>query len=161
MAERIDYDVKPTPIGPDAHQELERLLQGLHEHGVLRFANNVVRAQTPLTHVLVDGLGKEGTLNAIQNLSIIGMALSRIPPDEFYKMVFSMKDAMTEFNKQAGAGDDSGAAPGVRGTYHMLHDDKLWSSLSPLLDALKVFSERMSKDADKPVTEFTGKPTDN
>ena len=161
MAERIDYDVKPTPIAPDAHQELERLLQGLHEHGVLRFANNVVRAQTPLTHVLVDGIGKEGTLNTIQNLSIMGMALSRIPPDEFYKMVFSMKDALTEFNHQAGAADDSGAAPGVRGTYHMLHDEQLWASLSPFIEALKTFSERMGQEAKKPVTEFTGKPTDN
>lgn len=161
MAERIEYDVKPTPIGPDAHQELERLLEGLHEQGVLRFANNVVRSQSPLAHVLIEGIGKEGTLNVIQNLSILGMALSRIPPDEFYKMVFSIKAAMTEFNKQAGDGDDSGAAPGVRGTYRMLHDGKLWASLSSLLEALKVFSERMGKEADKPVTEFTGKPTDN
>lgn len=161
MAERIDYEVKPTPIGPDAHQELERLLQGLHEHGVLRFANNVVRAQTPLTQVLVDGIGKEGTLNTIQNLSIIGMALSRIPPEEFYKMVFGMKDAMAAFNKQASATKGSDAAPGVRGTYHMLHDDQLWASVSPLVEALKVFSERMSEEGDKPVTEFTGKPTDN
>lgn len=43
----------------------------------------------------------------------------------------------------------------------MLHDDELWASLSPLIDALKVFSQAMSQDADKPVTEFTGKPTDN
>lgn len=111
--------------------------------------------------MLIDGLGKEGTLNAIQNLSILGMALSRIPPDEFYKMVFGMKDALTEFNKQAGAANESGAAPGVRGTYSMLHDDELWASLSPLIDALKVFSQAMSQDADKPVTEFTGKPMDN
>ena len=161
MAERIDYEVKPTPIDPSASEELERLLQGLHEQGVLRFANNVVRAQTPLAQVLIDGIGKEGTLNAIQNLSILGMALSRIPPDEFYKMVFGMKDALTEFNKQAGANEDSGTAPGIRGTYSMLHDEELWASLTPLIDALKVFSHRMSKDADKPVTEFTGKPTDN
>ena len=53
MAERIYYEAKPTPIGPDARQEL------------------------------VDGIDRKGTLHAIQNLSILGMALSRIPSEPY------------------------------------------------------------------------------
>lgn len=159
MAERIDYDVKPTPMGPDAHQELERLLQSLHEHGVLRFANDVVCAKTELAQVLVGGLEKEGTLNVIQNLSVLAMALSRIPPEQFYKVVFGMKDALEELNRHTKA--DNGEAPGITGTYRMLQDDKLWASLEPILEAIKVFADRMGKEPDKPITEFTGKPTDN
>ena len=160
MAERIDYEVKPTPTSPDAHQELERLLQGLHETGVLRFANDVVRSQTRIAQVLLDGIGKEGTLNAIQNLSILGMALSRIPPEEFYKVIFGMKDALQELNKHTPPRDDSGA-PGITGAYKMLNDDKLWASLKPILESIQVFAQRMGDEPDKPITKFTGKSTEN
>src|SRR5690554_145973 len=160
MAERIDYEVKPTPIGPDAHQELERLLQGLHEQGVLRFANDLVRSQTELAQVLVDGLGKESTLNAIQNLSILGMALARIPPEDFYKLVFGLKDALVELDRHSPP-KDGGDAPGVTGAYKMLKDDKLWASLTPIIEAIKVFADRMGEPADKPITKWSGKPTEN
>lgn len=160
MAEPIDHDIKPTPIGPSAHEELERLLQSLHERGVLRFANDLVCSQTQLAQELVKGLEKEGTLNAIQNLSILGMALSRIPPEEFYKVVFGMKDALRVLNRGVEAGKDS-EAPGVTGTYRMLQDDELWSALSPMLEAVKVFGKRMGQEPEKPITQFTGKPTDN
>ncbi|HBT32202.1 MAG TPA: hypothetical protein DEB15_04900 [Pusillimonas sp.] len=160
MAERIDYKVQPTPLGPDAHQELERLLQSLHEQGILRFANDLVRSQTQLAQVLVDGIGKEGTLNAIQNLSILGMALSRIAPEEFYKVVFGLKDAVLELNKHTPP-HDGVDAPGVTGAYKMLNDDKLWASLKPIIESIKVFSKRMEEEADKPVTKHTGKSTEN
>src|SRR5690606_6273196 len=74
MAKPIDYEVKPTPTDPTAREELDTLLQSLHERGVLRFANDLVCAQTDIAKVVVDGLGKQETLNAIQNLSILGMA---------------------------------------------------------------------------------------
>jgi uncharacterized protein YjgD (DUF1641 family) len=159
MAERIDHDVKPTPLGPDAHEELERLLQSLHEQGVLRFANDVVSAKSQVLKILIDGLGKEGSLNAIQNLSILGMALSRIPPEEFYKLAFGLKDALAALHQppQTAARED---APGVTGVYRMLNDDKLWASISPVLQAVQAFAQRMAEPADKPVTQFTGKRTE-
>ncbi|UAW97110.1 DUF1641 domain-containing protein [Halopseudomonas nanhaiensis] len=159
MAEPIDYDVKPTPIGPDAHEELERLLQSLHEGGVLRFANDLVSSKSEVTKVLVDGLNQEGSLNAVQNLSILLMALSRIEPGEFYKVVFGLKDAMTELSRHAPQNKREDA-PGITGAYKMLHDDKLWASLTPLIGALKVFAERLGEDTEKPVTKFTGKQTE-
>lgn len=158
MAKPIEHDVKPAPIGPDAHEALERLLQSLHERGVLRFANDLVCAQEDVAKVLVNGLGKEGTMNAIQNVSILGMALSRIPPEDFYKLVFGLKDAVAEINRQTEKGRDA-EAPGVSGTYRMLQDDKLWAALTPLLNGLRVFAERMGEEPEKPVTRFTGKPT--
>lgn len=159
MAEPIDYDVKPTPIGPDAREELDRLLQSLHEGGVLRFANDLVSSKSEVTKVLVDGLNQEGSLNAVQNLSILLMALSRIEPGEFYKVVFGLKDAMTELSRHAPSTRNE-EAPGITGAYRMLHDDKLWASLTPLIGALKVFADRLGEDTEKPVTRFTGKPTE-
>lgn len=161
MAKPIDYEVKPTPIGPDAHQALETLLQSLHERGVLRFANDVVCAQTDIAKVLVEGLGNQGTLNAIQNVSILGMALSRIPPEDFYKLVFGLKDALGQFTAATAQKGETEEAPGMTGAYRMLKDEQLWAALTPMLEGLKVFAERMSEEPEKPITRFTGKPTEN
>ena len=158
MAERISHDVTPPKIGPDAHEELERLLQTLHEHGVLRFANDVVGANTEVAQVLVNGLGKPGTLNAIQNLSILGMVLSRIEPSDFYRVSFALRDAMERIS-QHHPEQDGHDSPGVGGAYKMLHDEQLWHAIMPIVDGLKAFAERLDKPVDKPVSDYTGKPT--
>ncbi|CAM2195930.1 DUF1641 domain-containing protein [Paraburkholderia kururiensis] len=159
MAERIHHDITPPKIGTDAHEELERLLQSLHEHGVLRFANDVVCAKTPLAEVLVGGLQKEGTLNALQNLSILLMALSRIPPARFYKIAFALQGALDRAGNWQPEEADSHAAPGVTGAYRMLHDDALWEALLPLIEGLKAFAQGLEQEVEKPISTFTGKPS--
>jgi len=42
----------------------------------------------------------------------------------------------------------------------MLHDDELWHSLMPLLNGMKAFSRRMEEEVDKPISSFSGKPSD-
>ena len=159
MAERISHDVTPPKIGPDAHEELERLLQTMHEHGVLRFANDVVGANPQIAKVLVDGLSKEGTLNAIQNVSILGMALSRIEPSDFYRVSFALRDALEQISQHQPKTEGE-RAPGVSGAYKMLNDEQLWQAIMPLADGLKAFAERLDKPVDKPVSDYTGKPTE-
>ncbi|MFL9813277.1 DUF1641 domain-containing protein [Stutzerimonas sp. VN223-3] len=159
MAERIDYDVKPTPIGPTAREELDTLLETLHQRGVLRLANDMVGANDRILKVLVDGLSKDGSLNAIQNLSILGMALSRIEPAQFYKVVFAFQSAFGAVSgyKPDGKHDE---APGVTGAYKMLHDDDLWAALMPIIEGLKTFAGELDKEAEKPITAFSGKRTE-
>lgn len=159
MAEPIDYDVKPSKNEPDAKDELDRLVQNLHEHGVLRMANDLVCANNAIAKVLVDGLNKEGTLNVVQNLSILAMALSRVPPDEFYRLVFALKDAGAAVSQWT-APDNDDIAPGVRGTYRILQDESLWRAITPLLEGLKAMGEGMKKPIDKPISQFTGKASD-
>jgi uncharacterized protein YjgD (DUF1641 family) len=158
MAERIHYQASVPEIGPDAHEELERLLQNLHQHGVLRFVNDLVGAKTSVAQVLVSGLEKEGTLNAIQNLAIVLMALSRISPQQFYKAAFAMTDAFQAASTWQPQ-EDGNTAPGVSGAYRMLHDDALWQALTPLIEGLKAFSAGLERDIDKPISAFTGKPS--
>lgn len=159
MAERINYDVKPTPIGPTAREELDTLLETLHQRGVLRLANDMVGANDRILKVLVDGLSKDGSLNAIQNLSILGMALSRIEPAQFYKVVFASQSAFGAVSgyKPDGKHDE---APGVTGAYKMLHDDDLWAALMPIIEGLKAFAGGLDKEAEKPITAFSGKRTE-
>ncbi|PXW26418.1 helical membrane plugin domain-containing protein [Paraburkholderia caballeronis] len=162
MAEPIEWKVKQAaPVEPDAHEALERLLQSLHEHGVLRFANDVVCSQTKIAEVLVDGLSREGALNAVQNIAALLIALSRIPPDRFYKLASAFAAAVDAMSgphgrEQPGEQHDA-AAPGVRGVYRMLHDDDLWRALGPLAEAVKTFAERLDRDIPNPISDFSGK----
>lgn len=52
----------------------------------------MVAANTDIAKIIVGALEKPGTLNAIQNLSVLLMALSCIPPAEFYRLVFAIAD---------------------------------------------------------------------
>ncbi|HET7611158.1 MAG TPA: DUF1641 domain-containing protein [Rhodanobacteraceae bacterium] len=159
MAEPIQYTPKPPKIGPDAHDELERLLQTMHEHGVLRFANDLVAANTQWTQIIVEGLSKEGSRRTVQNLSVLLMVLSRIEPGDFYKMVFALRDSL-EYLARCEPGNDQPQAPGLKGTYRMLKDDALWRGLTPLLGALKTFGKGLEREVEKPISAFTGKPTE-
>lgn len=160
MAERIHYEPDPPKTEPDAHEALERLVQSLHEQGLLRFANDLVCAKTPVTKVLVDGLSQPGALNAIQNLSIVLMALSRIEPSQFYKTMFALTDALKCVGAWQPDGDGEGhTAPGFTGAYKMLHDDALWQALTPLIEGMKAFSAGLERKVDKPISAFTGKPS--
>lgn len=159
MAEPIQYMPKPPKIGPDAHDELERLLQTMHEHGVLRFANDLVAANTQWTQIIVEGLSKEGSRKTVQNLSVLLMVLSRIEPAHFYKALFALRDGL-EYLARHEADSEKQEAPGIKGAYRMLKDDALWRGLTPLLGALKAFGEGLEREVDKPISAFTGKRTE-
>ncbi|MBZ5488856.1 DUF1641 domain-containing protein [Halomonas aquamarina] len=174
MAERISHDVTPPKIGPDAQEELDRLVQTLHEHGVLRFANDVVASNQELLRILVGGLNKQGSLNAIQNLSVIAMTLSALPPERFYQVMSALGEGIEQVGnhrhdeaqghapsaRSPQKDPEKDSAPGITGLYRMLHDDELWYAIKPILAGLRAFSERLDRPVDKPVTDVTGKPTE-
>lgn len=159
MAQQIDYDVKPTPIGPSAREELDTLLETLHQRGVLRLANDLAGSSDRVLKVLVDGINTEGSLNAMQNLSILGMALSRIEPAQFCKIVLAIHSAFHAVSHYK-PDDKHDEAPGVTGAYRMLHDDDLWAALMPIIEGLKAFAGGLDKKAEKPITAFSGKQTE-
>ncbi|HET7370775.1 MAG TPA: DUF1641 domain-containing protein [Gammaproteobacteria bacterium] len=158
MAEPIQYTPHTAKIGPDAHDEVERLLQTMHEHGVLRLANDLVAANTQWTQIIVDGLNKEGSRKTVQNLSVLLMLLSRIEPNQFYKVLFALRDAL-EYVARYEPKSEKAGSPGMKGAYKMLNDDALWRGVTPLLDALKVFGEGLNREVDKPISAYSGKPT--
>ena len=161
MAKSIEYQVEPPKIGPTAEEELQRLLQTLHEHGVLRLANDLVASNNDWLKVIVDGLSRKGSLNVIQNISVLLLALSTIPPERTYKLAFGLRDLINEVSREREQPQDAKhTAPGARGAWKMLHDDELWQALAPLLNGMKAFSRRMEEEVDKPISSFSGKPSD-
>lgn len=160
MAPRLHYEPRPPrQIGPTAREELDVLLQSLHDHGFLRMANDLVAANQGVGRILVNGLTAEGTTRALQNVAILAMALSRIDPGQFYRVVFALKDGLSA--AAAPPPNDGGAdAPGLSGAYRMLNDEDLWRALTPLIEGLKLFARGMERAPEKPVTQFYGKPTE-
>lgn len=167
MAKPIQYQVRPARTGTTAGEELERLLETCHRHGLLRLANDLVAANTDIAQVLVGGLCKPGTLNAIQNLSVLLMALSCIPPAEFYRLVFAFADGAARLathsrdarSGQAGEdGKDGEHPPGLTGLYRLLRDEQLWRALTPIIEGLKGFAEGLEKPVSSPISDFCGKP---
>jgi uncharacterized protein YjgD (DUF1641 family) len=157
MAEPIQYTPKPPKVDSDAHEALEHLLETAHQHGVLRFANDLIASNGQWAQVLADGLNKEGSRKAVQNLAMLLMLLSRIEPKQLYKLLFAARDSL-EYVARYRPGTDAGA-PGVKGAYQMLHDEALWRSIAPLLDALKVFGNGLERDVQTPISAFSGKQT--
>ena len=153
MARPIDHVVRAPQIEPDAHEELERLLETCHRHGVLRLANDLVAANTGVAKVLVDELSKPAAMNAIQNLAILGMALARVPPNDFARVALATVDGLTALRPAS----DGHAAPGVSGVYHALHDDALWQRLAPLLNAIGAVLQGLERPIESPIAAFSGK----
>ncbi|HEU4625391.1 MAG TPA: hypothetical protein VG994_20785 [Steroidobacteraceae bacterium] len=158
MAEAIRYTVPPPRIETTAREELDRLLETCHRHGVLRLMNDVVASNTQLAQVIVEGLQSEGAQNAIKNASILLMALSRMPPEQFYRVIFAMRDGVATLTGAAAEEPDGQEAPGITGALRMLHDEQLWRALSPLVAALKAFATRLDREVESPIADFSGKP---
>jgi len=78
------------------------------------------------------------------------MALSRIPPAQFYKFAFATSDGLSRASTWK---------PGVSGAYRMLHDEHLWHAPMPLIEGMKAFATAREQDVDKPIPAFSGKAT--
>lgn len=162
MAKPITYQVRPARTGTTAREELDRLLESCHRHGLLRLANDLVTANTEVARVIVGGLQKPGTLNAMQNLSVLLMALSCIPPAEFYRLVFALADGAAQLaaSSRDGAGrqgEEEERPPGLTGVYRLLRDEQLWRALTPIIAGLKGFAEGLEKPVSSPISDFSGK----
>ena len=156
MAKPLPYTVPKPKIGQDSIEAIAELINTLHRHGVLRFANDLAASQSQVASVLVSGLNTEGSRNTLQNLGVIAMWLSRIDPARLYKVLFAVKEGLDFLADYRPRAEDP-QPPGLTGAYALLHDDALWRALTPAIEALKVFAQGLDREADKPVTAYSGK----
>ena len=156
MAERMQYQVPPAGVETSAQESLDTLLENLHKHGFLRLANDAVCANVDIAKILVEGLNRPGSQAAVQNISLLFMALSRIPPERFNQLLMGITDAVNAFSNDAST-EKKRAAPGIRGIIRLLHDEECWQSLSPLISGLDAFSAAMRKAPEKPISRYSGK----
>jgi uncharacterized protein YjgD (DUF1641 family) len=157
MAKPLQYTVTPAKTEQDASEALAELVETLHRQGVLRFANDLVAAQSHVASVLVGGLNTEGARNAVQNLAVLAMWLSRMEPARLYKVLFAIKGGLECMSDYRPEPEQDTKPPGLTGAYALLHDEALWRALIPAIEALKVFADGLDRDLQKPITAYTGK----
>jgi uncharacterized protein YjgD (DUF1641 family) len=160
MAERLSYTVPPTRTEKTAQEAMDELVENLHEHGFLRLANDAIKANNDIGKILVAGLNRPGTQSALQNISLILMTLSTIPPERLNHILLALRDAAMAMKPASDATQqEANAAPGIRGVLHLLNDEKLWQGLRQLFAALEAFSAGMQREEEKPITRYSGKPS--
>lgn len=94
MAEPLHYQPTPTRTESSAQEALNELLENLHQHGFLRLANDMVKANNDIGKIVAAGLNRPGTQNAVQNLSLLFMTLSTVPPERFNHLLLALRDAL-------------------------------------------------------------------
>ena len=159
MAEPLHYQPRPTRTEPSAQEALNELLENLHQHGFLRLANDVVKANNDIGKIVAAGLNRPGTQNAVQNLSLLFMTLSTVPPERFNHLLLALRDALLAMKPASDAAQQEKSAPGVSGVLKLLNDEALWQGIRPLLAALETFAREMQNDEEKPITRYSGKPS--
>ena len=152
MAKAIHYEVPKPPKQDEARRELDKLLENLHEAGVLRFANDFLQASPQVLEILLKGMNQEETRNAVQNVSLLAMALGRIPPERFATLTRGFTEGVDKMEEAAGTQKDE-QAPGLFGTLRLLKDQDLWAGLRPIIAGVKGFSEHLHEAPDKPAAK--------
>ncbi|MBB3060704.1 DUF1641 domain-containing protein [Microbulbifer rhizosphaerae] len=150
MAEAIHYEVPPPREGNTARQELDCLVENLHDQGILRFLNDFLSTSPEVSQILMKGLNTEESRNAVQNLLLIAIALGRIPPERFAVLTRAFTEGLNKMEEAAGDGKAQDA-PGLMGFYRLLHDRDLWQGLRPIIAGVKGFSGPLREPPEKPV----------
>ncbi|OWS74502.1 hypothetical protein CBW22_19295 [Pantoea sp. VS1] len=159
MAEPLHYQPTTTRTEPSAQEALNELLENLHQHGFLRLANDMVKANNDIGKIVAAGLNRPGTQNAVQNLSLLFMTLSTVPPERFNHLLLALRDALLAMKPASDTAQQEKSAPGVSGVLKLLNDEALWQGIRPLLAALETFARAMQGDEEKPITRYSGKPS--
>lgn len=152
MAERLNYTVPEPPKADTAREEFEQLIENLSDAGVLRFANDVLKASPKVSEILLRGANTEESRNAVQNLSLLLMALGRLPPERMAVITRAFTDGLDSM-EQAATKEAHERAPGLLGTYRLLQDEELWAGLRPMLAGVRGFSRRLHEPPDKPAAK--------
>ncbi len=155
MAEPLPYTPRQRTETKGASEELHQLVDTLHEKGILRFSNDFLQALPEAAELLMRGLNKKSSQNAVQNLALFAMAFSSISPERYSLVVRSLTEALSHLEDSAGE-DETRSAPGVSGLYKLLHDETLWQGLWPLISAIRGASGPLREEPDKPAAKRSG-----
>ena len=152
MTNAINYEFAKAETSTSARAELETLLETLHQQGLLRLLTELLQASPELSEIMLSGLNRVESRNAVQNIALILMGLGRVPPERFAQLSESLSAACHAVQEHATRPSHT-KAPGLIGVYKLLNDDELWQALQPLLEALKGLQQPLTKTPQSPAAE--------
>lgn len=130
MAKPLVYVPQPVPVDT-AGDEVQRLVETLHEHGVLRLLTNLVAESHGVAKVALDQLETPKGKNLVDNLSVLVNTLTQIEDGALDKLLTGVSKGV---NAAAQGLDDK--APGTFGLLRELNDPDVRRGLNAVLTLL-------------------------
>lgn len=138
---------KPIPFTPpprdeanhavaDAHAEWDALLVALHERGVLRLLNGLLRAGPEVTEIALDGLNSPAGQRAVRNTVVLGEAATKIDPERLDALVDGVVRGVAAAGERIGQGP-----PGSVSLLKSLNDPDVRRGMNVLLGFLKALGQ--------------------
>ena len=136
MAQPLKY-IPEAQTEVTAQEELDHLIETLHEHGMLRTLDGLFGKFPEVMEVLVAQLDTPGGRNALSNLAALSMGLTALNPDH-------VNDFRLSTERSLGAARESlkDEPPGLLALFRQLNDPEVRRGLNALL----VFLHTLGKD---------------
>ena len=140
MAKPLVYVPQPVPVDT-AQDEVQRLVETLHEHGVLRLVTNLVAESHGVAKVALDQLETPKGKNLVDNLAVLVNTLTQIEDGALDKLLTGVSKGV---NAAAHSLDDK-KAPGTFGLVRELNDPDVRRGLNAVLTLLATVGRHLKE----------------
>ena len=133
MAQPIAYEPPPAPPGQQAftaEDDLQRLLQALHESGTLRVVNGLLAQFQDVMAVVLKGLDTDEGRSGLANLLTLAKLLGKIDADGLDRFVAALDRALGAAGERLDERDD---ARGTLSVLRKLHEPDVRRGLDAAL----------------------------
>ncbi|TAM09572.1 MAG: hypothetical protein EPN72_01905 [Nevskiaceae bacterium] len=129
--------------------EAVRLVQVLHQQGLLRLAADAAASHREWSHtlgsILDRSLGDTHVQTALQNARIaFETFLGRIDPEAFRKLLTAVTEGLAR-TAAFEANTARSVSPGLLGTLRLMKDEPLWQALAPILEGVRGFGAKLAE----------------
>lgn len=106
MAQPIQKVIRTTPVAdpiasakPNATEDLQLLLEELHESGILEAARSLIAAKESATKIAVEQMVRGEVVTAINNVMAIGAVLTKVDTNHFSQLAEGLKAGFVQGEK--------------------------------------------------------------
>lgn len=147
MAKAIQYKYEPSPPPVDtAQDDLDRLVQTLHDEGILRILNSAISQKNGVLEVALDQLGSQGGRNLVDNVMVLVKTLTVTDPDGAQAFLDGTQKGLVKAQKSLR--DDP---PGIAALLAKLYDKEVRRGLYAVLSLLEGLGGHLHQEAEKKV----------
>lgn len=150
MAQPLSYTPEAR-TAETARDDLDRLIETLHERGVLTALDGLTGALPDVLEVLLNRLDTPSGRNALSNLAVAGAALTALDPDRLAAL-----RAGTEQSLTAARDGLQADPPGLVALFRQLNDPDVRRTLHALLLFLQAFGRHLHPGPASTVPAPTG-----
>ena len=149
MAQPLAYTPPPQPPGQNAftaHDDLERLLQTLHETGTLRILHDLLARFEDVVAVPLSHLDTPAGRDGLSTLLVLGRFLGQLDADGVGRFFDALAHGFDDAGERLRSDDDP---PGFIALTKRLHDADVRRGLDAVVTLLGSLGARLGRDYQK------------